>query len=105
MRTEIASLFANASQATSVMGWVERYGIPIGLLFVIGVAIWRIAKWAGPHVDEMVKSHIDMVESTKEAHTHVKSKLDEVREEQIKQGARVDIKLDQIHEYLRKRDG
>jgi hypothetical protein len=36
--------------------WVERLGVPIALLVVIGVALWRLIGWARPKADLLIDS-------------------------------------------------
>ncbi len=43
---------------------VRALGLPGALLFIVGIVMWRVAKWAKPWGEEIVKSHLAFVRAT-----------------------------------------
>ena len=48
---------------TEYLPFIERLGLPIALLLVVGVAIWRVARWSGPIVQGVVQKHVEAVDA------------------------------------------
>lgn len=43
--------------------FVERFGLPVGMLVVIAYAIWKAAKWASPVVTRVAEKHLQAVDA------------------------------------------
>lgn len=48
---------------TEYLPFIERLGLPIALLLVVGAAIWRVARWSGPIVQGVVQKHVEAVDA------------------------------------------
>lgn len=59
---------ASSAEGTveTVSGWAELvnlFGVPLVLLGVLGVAIWRIARWFAPRVDDLFQRQVAFIEN------------------------------------------
>jgi hypothetical protein len=52
-----------ALQGTDWEGVLNRWGLPILLLLVVGWAVWKLARWIAPRIDRIVDSHVKFVDS------------------------------------------
>jgi hypothetical protein len=58
----LASLEAGTTDWEAVL---NRWGLPILLLIVVGWAAWKVVEWLAPRFDRLIDSHVDLVETLK----------------------------------------
>ena len=44
---------------------IEKFGLPMALVFVVGFAIWRFIVWLRPIGETLVKTHTEFVSAVK----------------------------------------
>lgn len=80
MPTETPTDFA------TLFGAVDRFGLPLSILFVILWGMVRVARWLGPRIDSLVKRHeklIDTIETEQKNHGLLLSKMHEGQSRQL----------------------
>ena len=45
---------------------VESLGVPVSMLIILILAVWRMAKWFAPKVEKVFEAHIDLVQDLRE---------------------------------------
>lgn len=56
-----------AASADTLVTWtriVNALGVPITILLVVGLALWRSARWAAPRLDALFQEQLQFVRST-----------------------------------------
>jgi hypothetical protein len=51
------------------MDWItifNTFGFPVGLLVVLGYAIWQMAHWMAPRLDKALSKHLDLMDKLEE---------------------------------------
>lgn len=67
---------------------LDRYGLPVLLLFILGTSAYRTAIWATPLAEKVVSKHVEFLEKTTEVQVELSKSsekstqiLDELRSE------------------------
>lgn len=67
---------------------LDRYGLPVMLLFILGTSAYRTAIWATPLAEKVVTKHVEFLEKTTEVQVELSKSsekstqiLDELRSE------------------------
>ena len=64
---------------------LDKHGVPIVLLAVIGLALWRILVWAKGWLEPIARGHVELIEELKKHAPQQTEKLEEVKQEMHKQ--------------------
>ena len=43
------------------MSLIDRFGIPVAVLFALVYAIWRVARWLAPRADKALDGHMEFL--------------------------------------------
>src|SRR5688572_15269814 len=43
------------------MSLIDRFGIPMAVLFALVLAIWRVARWLAPRADKALDGHMEFL--------------------------------------------
>jgi hypothetical protein len=49
-----------------VLSVFDKFGVSLGMLFVIGFAVRKMLLWGAPRADRVVNAHVELVETLKE---------------------------------------
>lgn len=60
---------------------LDRYGLPITMLVVIGCVFWRAADWASPLAERAVDKHVEFLDRTSGAVEKIGGVLTEMQSE------------------------
>lgn len=55
------------TDATGAKWWLEvlqMVGVPVAILIVLGLAMWKTARWLQPWVEKVLVSHLAFVDAT-----------------------------------------
>ncbi len=58
--------------------WLERLGLPAGLLLIAGYSAWSVAQWAAPRIDRLIERHISLLDKLQETQDRILDRLDEM---------------------------
>jgi hypothetical protein len=64
------------AEALDVGGIIDKYGVPTGILFFGGVALWKAARWFGENIARpLVVSHVSFVDLVQKNDTAIAETL------------------------------
>lgn len=62
--------------------WIELLGTPFGIVGVMLLALWRVARWLRPKADELFRRHIAFVDAAQKCNEDNSACIKEVRDSQ-----------------------
>lgn len=63
---------------TEFVQLLQAFGLPVALLAIVGLAIWRIILWLKPWAERAIQGHIDLLDAT----TKSLEKISDLHEQQ-----------------------
>ncbi len=58
--------------------WVDRLGLPAGLLLLAGYSAWQVATWASPRIDRLIERHVTLLDKLQETQDRILDRLEEM---------------------------
>lgn len=60
--------------------WAQLFGVPVVVLCVMAVAVYRSARWCAPRVDKLVDGHLAFLQKTSDSLEQTKSTVMETHD-------------------------
>lgn len=67
-------------ELTMVERWAQLFGVPVAVLFVMAVALYRSARWCAPRVDKLVHGHLTFLQKTSDSLEQTKATVMETHD-------------------------